>query len=205
MITIVSYKTEWSAEFMEFGGQLRQNLGDLALRIDHIGSTAVPGLAAKDIIDIQITVRDLTLTIENALNRAGYQRVSHITHGHLPLGQQDQAGDWLKWFFKPSPAQRAVNVHLRLPGRANQRYALLFRDYLRTHPPLAQAYARVKMGLAKHCSGVAGMIWKPITRSKTWCVTSSAGARKSGRQPASGKWGQAMAKGGMAKREIDYG
>ena len=56
MITIVSYQATWRAEFMMLGRHLRQNLDDLALRIDHIGSTAVPGLAAKDIIDIQITV-----------------------------------------------------------------------------------------------------------------------------------------------------
>lgn len=153
MITIVSYKTEWSAEFMMLGRHLRQNLGDLALRIDHIGSTAVPGLAAKDIIDIQITVRELTPTLENALNFAGYQRVSHITQDHLPPGKNDEAHDWLKWFFQPSPAQRPVNVHTRMLGRANQRYALLFRDYLRACPAIAQAYAQVKMALVQYPHG----------------------------------------------------
>jgi len=86
---------------MRLGGSLRQSLGDLALRIDHIGSTAVPGLAAKDVIDIQITPQALNTTVEGPLNRGRYQRLSHITRDHLPPGADDQADDWLKWFFKP--------------------------------------------------------------------------------------------------------
>ncbi|MGH2482027.1 MAG: GrpB family protein, partial [Ktedonobacteraceae bacterium] len=62
MITIVPYDTNWPAAFIEVARPLRAALGDLALRIDHIGSTSVPGLAAKDIIDVQITVADLACT-----------------------------------------------------------------------------------------------------------------------------------------------
>lgn len=134
---------------MMLGRHLRHKLGDLALRIDHIGSTAIPGLAAKNVIDIQITVRELTPPLENALNLAGYQRVRHITQDRKP----DEAQDWLKWFFQPSPARRSVNVHVRLSGRGNQRYALLFRDYLRACPAVARAYARVKIALVKSPHG----------------------------------------------------
>jgi GrpB-like predicted nucleotidyltransferase (UPF0157 family) len=152
MIAIVSYQATWEAEFMQLGRHLRHYLGDLALRIDHIGSTASPGLAAKAIIDTQITARALTPTLEHALNRAGYHRVSHITQDHLPPGTHAPAQEWLKWFFTPSAAQRPVNVHIRMPGRANQRYALLFHDYLRACPPIAHAYGQVKMALVKHQS-----------------------------------------------------
>jgi GrpB-like predicted nucleotidyltransferase (UPF0157 family) len=150
MMTIVPYQATWRAEFMRLGQHLRQHLDALALRIDHIGSTAVPGLAAKDIIDIQITAQELTPALENALNLSGYQRVRHITQDHLPLGQHDHGQDWRKWFFNAAPAQRPVNVHIRMPGRANQRYALAFRDYLRACPRIAQAYAQVKMALVQH-------------------------------------------------------
>jgi GrpB-like predicted nucleotidyltransferase (UPF0157 family) len=153
MMTIVPYQATWRAEFMSLGRHLRHNLGDLALRIDHIGSTAVPGLAAKDIIDLQITAQELTPALERALNRAGYQRVSHITQDHLPAGQGDHVQEWCKWFFTPAPVHRPVNVHIRLPGRANQRYALVFRDYLRACPTIAQAYAQVKMALVKDRAG----------------------------------------------------
>ena len=58
-IVIIPYQNRWRSEFREVARRLRQVLGDLASRIDHIGSTSVPGLGAKDIIDIQITVEDL--------------------------------------------------------------------------------------------------------------------------------------------------
>ena len=60
MVTIVPYKPSWPGEFHELADLLRGSLGDLALRIDHIGSTAVPGLAAKDRIDIQVEVPRLS-------------------------------------------------------------------------------------------------------------------------------------------------
>jgi len=74
MITIVPYNPAWPAEFRAIAAGLRQALGELALRIDHIGSTAVPGLRAKDIVDIQITVRSLDPEIERRLAAPGYRR-----------------------------------------------------------------------------------------------------------------------------------
>lgn len=150
MIRILPYQSTWRDEFAALGSHLRQQLGELALRIDHIGSTAVPGLAAKDIIDIQITVAALSPALEAAMQRAGYRRIERITQDHLPPGQEDQLDEYRKWIFNQATASRRVNVHVRLPGRANQRYPLLFRDYLRAHPPIAAAYAQVKMALAKY-------------------------------------------------------
>ena len=150
MITIVPYRPTWRDEFQGIGRNLRDALGDLALRIDHIGSTAVPGLAAKDLIDIQITAQSLAPAVADALQRAGYKRLEHITQDHVPPGNVTDAAEWTKWMFKPSDPEQAVNAHVRLPGRANQRYALLFRDYLRAHPATAQAYAQVKQALVAH-------------------------------------------------------
>lgn len=150
MITIVPYDPRWPAEFEAIRTTLQQALGDLALRIDHIGSTAVPGLAAKDRIDIQITVRELSAEAEAALERYGYTRSLHNPGDHAPPGVEGPAGDWEKWFFNPPEIHRPANIHMRIQGRANQRYALLFRDYLRTHPMAAQAYGQVKMALARY-------------------------------------------------------
>jgi GrpB-like predicted nucleotidyltransferase (UPF0157 family) len=150
MITIVPYQTTWPQEFLALGEILRQALGELALRIDHIGSTSVPGLAAKDVIDIQVTVANLDPAVEEALNRAGYTRLEHLTQDHLPPGSVGPADDWLKWVFKPPATQRPTHLHVRLAGRANQRYALLFRDYLRADPAAAQTYAQVKKALARY-------------------------------------------------------
>jgi GrpB-like predicted nucleotidyltransferase (UPF0157 family) len=150
LIYIVPYKPIWQEEFRQIGGLLRKYLGDMAIRIDHIGSTAVPGLAAKDIIDIQVTAAELTDKLERALGLAGYQRILSITHDHVPPGGDADPRQWEKWIFKPEPGGRRVNVHVRLPGRQNQRYALLFRDYLRAFPGVALAYGQVKMALAQY-------------------------------------------------------
>src|SRR5579871_3967770 len=102
MITIVPYRPAWREEFLALGSDLREALGDLALRIDHIGSTSVPGLAAKDRIDIQITVRSLAPEVEAALQRAGYARSVRNTQDHIPPGGSADPSEWTKWFFNPS-------------------------------------------------------------------------------------------------------
>ena len=69
-IMIVDYRPEWVTEYAKLAERLCASLGDLALRVDHIGSTAVPGLAAKDIVDIQVTVADFSASLEPAFARA---------------------------------------------------------------------------------------------------------------------------------------
>src|SRR4029453_7135206 len=100
MIIIVPYQPTWREEFLGIGGTLREALRELALRIDHIGSTSVPGLAAKDFIDIQITVQNLDPAVERALNRVGYARIERITQDHSPPGISSQVSEWMKWLFR---------------------------------------------------------------------------------------------------------
>lgn len=148
MVEIVDYNPNWPREFAEIAARLREALGSLALRIDHIGSTSVPGLAAKDVIDLQITVAALSEPVRSALTAAGYTWVEEIRHDHRPPSAPGDEREWEKWFFRPPQGQRPTNTHVRLEGRANQRYALLFRDYLRAHPATAAAYAELKRRLA---------------------------------------------------------
>jgi GrpB-like predicted nucleotidyltransferase (UPF0157 family) len=84
--------------------------------------------------------------LEPALARAGFAD-QDITADHRPPGASGPDDDWRKLLFKPK-AGRPVNVHVRVEGRPNQRYALLFRDYLRAHPDAAAAYAALKRALA---------------------------------------------------------
>jgi GrpB-like predicted nucleotidyltransferase (UPF0157 family) len=129
-------------------GGLRACLGGLALRIDHIGSTSVPGLAAKDVIDVQVTVQELDMDrLVPVFESAGY--VHHATNpgDHRPPGTIGSDQDWAKLFFSPRDG-RPVHVHVRVIDRPNQRYALLFRDYLRAHADAAAAYAELKRRLA---------------------------------------------------------
>lgn len=150
MVEIHSYNPGWPIEFAKIAATLRQAAGDLAIRIDHIGSTSVPRLAAKDIIDIQMTVANLDNRIVEALRVIGYTVREGRTADHRPPGALGPDSDWEKLLFKPPSGHRPVNLHVRVEKRPNQRYALLFRDYLRTHPESAEAYAELKRRLGQH-------------------------------------------------------
>jgi GrpB-like predicted nucleotidyltransferase (UPF0157 family) len=150
IIEIVPYDEDWPREFAEIAGPLRVALGEVALRIDHIGSTSVPGLAAKDVIDMQVTVQDFDVPLEALLSSLGYIRRLDINGDHLPPLVIGLASEWEKRYFQPPEGQRPSHLHVRAHGRANQRYALLFRDYLRTHPVAAGAYAEIKHALARY-------------------------------------------------------
>ncbi len=150
LIEIVPYDQRWPAEFRRVGAPLRAALGDLAARIDHIGSTAVPGLAAKDVIDVQVTATALdAAAFAAALAPLGYTLREDITGDHVPPGRDDPPEEWRKLYVRAPAGQRRTNLHVRQAGRANQRYALLFRDYLRATPHAAGAYRQVKEALAR--------------------------------------------------------
>lgn len=149
-IEIVPYSHEWEEEFRLLATRLREGLGDVALRIDHIGSTAVPGLRAKDVIDIQVTVASLNQVepIHRGVEQAGFVLHEWIAVDHRPPGEEGPEEDWLKRFAREAPGEKRTHIHIREQGRRNQRYALLFRDYLRAHPLVAEAYARLKETIA---------------------------------------------------------
>lgn len=148
-IEIVDYQPRWADEFRDIGARIRQQAGAAALRIDHVGSTAVPHLAAKDVIDVQITVADLDGTLGDALAAAGFVMRSDRMVDHCPPGLKLLPLELEKRMAGAPPGRRRVNIHVRCTGRFNQRYPLLFRDYLRAHPLAAVAYGEVKRALAK--------------------------------------------------------
>jgi GrpB-like predicted nucleotidyltransferase (UPF0157 family) len=154
-VTIVEPSADWAAQFRALAAELRDALGPLALRIDHIGSTSVQGLAAKDIIDVQVTVANLSFErLEPRLSFIGLltPQPRQRSEDHVPPWQIEVSNpaDWRKLFFfrSTSDGMRRANVHIRVLGKPNQRYALLFRDYLRTHPATTAAYATLKRKLA---------------------------------------------------------
>jgi GrpB-like predicted nucleotidyltransferase (UPF0157 family) len=130
-VAIEPYSERWGTDFARLGRRLRALLGDRSVRIDHIGSTAVPGLAAKDRIDVQVSVVDLHDA--NPLGPAGFEEFAPVAD-HWPPGVEAADADWEKRLFQSSGDERRANIHVRVDGRANQRYALLFRDYLRCIP-----------------------------------------------------------------------
>ena len=133
---MVPYEQGWPALFCDVGSRLREELGDIALRIDHIGSTSVPGLDAKPIIDVQVSVVSLHPlgAFRPPLERAGfvYRPGAELT----------------KRYFRERPGERRTHVHVRRAGSFNEQFALLFRDFLRSHPGRAAAYGALKYDLA---------------------------------------------------------
>jgi GrpB-like predicted nucleotidyltransferase (UPF0157 family) len=149
---VVDYMPEWSERFNEIGAQLRVVLGTKALRIDHIGSTSVPGLAAKDVIDVQVTVADLDEAdrwpdeLLPGLNR----RHRGVADDHVPPTQPGAQEEWTKHYWSN---REDLHVHVREAGRLNQRYALLFRDYLRADAVAWDSYGALKSALAELVDG----------------------------------------------------
>jgi GrpB-like predicted nucleotidyltransferase (UPF0157 family) len=175
LILIEPYSERWPADFRRVAERIRAAMGERAVRIDHVGSTAVPGLAAKPVIDVQVTVRDLADA--QPLLDGGFEEKVGL-RDHRPPDADGPDADWQKRFFKPATGR--ANVHVRVTGRPNQRYPLLFRDYLRAHPDAAKAYEELKRGLARHLPDtgtyadvkdpacdlivIAGEVWAAQTR-----------------------------------------
>lgn len=137
-IVIVPYDPAWPNEFRAIAAGLREALGSKAVRIDHVGSTAVVGLDAKPVIDIQISVLGLEPfnDFRIPLERLGYR-------------YRSRNPDLSKRFFDGPVGQRSIHVHVRVAGGFDEQFNLLFRDYLRSHPAEALDYAREKWRLAE--------------------------------------------------------
>src|ERR1044071_5863078 len=99
MIVIQSYNPEWPHEFEVIRATLQDILGPRAIHIDHIGSTSVPGLGAKDVIDVQVTVQELSPKIIQKMVNAGYEHLGNITNDHVPLGEDEDPKLWEKLIF----------------------------------------------------------------------------------------------------------
>ena len=147
---IVEPDPEWPRTARRLGARIRQAAGDNAVRVDHIGSTAVPGLPAKDVIDLQLTVRSLddADAIAEALGEAGFPLDDGIRRDHPhPFAPDPDQG--LKRYHNAADPGSPVNLHLRVQGSPGQRVALLFRDWLRDDEAARADYSRVKRELAQ--------------------------------------------------------
>jgi dephospho-CoA kinase len=153
-VTIVDPSAEWAEEFQRVAADLWAVLAGQARSIRHIGSTAVPGLAAKDVIDVQVGVTDQASLerVMAALEGHGYRVVSGARDHPVPGEVEDDAA-WRKGFATERPGDRRANVHVRIEGALNHTYALLFVAYLRQHPDAAVAYGTFKKLAARMIAG----------------------------------------------------
>lgn len=145
-IAVIPYQPSWPDQYADFVQQLPQSIHQQIARIDHIGSTSIPGMAAKDIIDVQIAVPELTQTFVDSMTYQGYRYHPHLKDNPRP---EADPSDWQKQVFSEPEGMRRFNIHVRRLGAANMRQALLFRDYLRSHPASVIAYGMLKQRLAE--------------------------------------------------------
>ncbi|HZA09854.1 dephospho-CoA kinase [Mycobacterium sp.] len=140
---LVPYDTSWPDQARRIVARIQTACGSRALRVDHIGSTAVRGLDAKDVIDVQVTVESLDVADElsDTLADIGYPRVEGITSD---VPQTDDPSLWRKRIHASADPGRPANVHLRVDGWPNQQFALLFRDWLEANPDVREEYLAVK-------------------------------------------------------------
>lgn len=160
-VGLIAYQQRWVDEFAQIAKRIHGVVGPAALRIDHIGSTAVPGLGAKDVIDIQITVSDLDEcdALTNALRAAGFRQSATIEYD---VFHQRPAKDpeLRKRFMREPEGERRAHIHIRELGRFNQRYALLFRDYLRSSEAVRAEYELTKRQAAQlFPDDIDGYLW----------------------------------------------
>ncbi|HLW84975.1 MAG TPA: GrpB family protein [Candidatus Sulfotelmatobacter sp.] len=137
-VIVVDYDPRWPAQFEALWRRIGGALGDLAAAIEHVGGTAVPGLAAKPVIDI-----DVLLWSSGGLPEA-IERLAAL--GYVHEGDLGIAG---REAFRQPPDQPAHHLYVCIPDSEEYRRHLAFRDYLRAHPESVSSYAELKRGLAR--------------------------------------------------------
>jgi len=140
-IEIKDYNPAWLIRFAEQRERLADLLAPwLAAPIEHIGSTSVPGLRAKPIVDILAPVHNLTVraTMVDVLSADGW----------LYWPDDPNSAERL-WFLRPKPEERTHHLHVVEHGSSKARAVLVFRDALRANPSLAREYEDLKIRLAQ--------------------------------------------------------
>ncbi len=165
---VAGYLAGWPARAEALMTALTAALGPLAVRVEHIGSTSIPGMAAKDVIDLQVSTTDLDAAeaaFGAPLSELGFEQLPY-NHDHVPAGRTDDRANWAKRFWqRKNHPDGDVNLHVRLTGSPNERLALLFRDWFRAHQDAVPAYSGFKSALAE-LTGDLGA----YTETKDWVV-----------------------------------
>jgi GrpB-like predicted nucleotidyltransferase (UPF0157 family) len=164
-ITLVPHDPGWADLYERTAGEIHGVLGSSALRIDHVGSTSVPGIVAKPVIDVRVLVEryDPEAVYTAALSSLGFA-YDHRDEGHV--------------LFKGTRERTRFNVHVVQKNEPDANAMVVFRDYLRTHPDEARRYEELKVGLAERHRG--GDAYASAKSSYVAEVLSLAGASTGG-------------------------
>lgn len=148
-LAVVPYDPSWPAQYQRLAARIRHVAGAAGRRVDHVGSTAVPGLAAKDVIDIQLTVDDLAAAdaLAEPLAAAGFPRAPGTWRDNPKPDAPDPAA-WDKRVHGSADPGRVVHLHVRAAGSPGWRLNLLLRDWLRAEASARAEYTGLKQRLA---------------------------------------------------------
>lgn len=152
-LSVVDHDERWAGQAARLLARLRAALGDRAQRLDHIGSTSVPQLPAKDVVDLQAVVPDLAvlddLSVRQELARRGFVVLDDGREGfdHAHGAGGPSGGTWPKRMVATADPGRVVHCHVRADASPAWRLALLLRDWLRAEPGEREGYAALKAGL----------------------------------------------------------
>jgi dephospho-CoA kinase len=191
---LVPADPSWPEQARRIANRLQTACGHRAIRVDHIGSTALPALDAKDVIDMQITVESLAVADELAepLLAAGYPRIEHLTEdvakddARSTVERYDHSDDpalWHKRIHASADPGRPTNVHIRVDGWPNQQFALLFVPWLRADVGARADYLAVKLKAEQAGGGdisryvAAKEPWYPEAYRRAWEWADSTGWR----------------------------
>jgi GrpB-like predicted nucleotidyltransferase (UPF0157 family) len=135
-VHVTEYDPTWPEQFRQLARRASDALGEIVLGIEHVGSTSVPGLAAKPVIDLDVVVRreDVARAVE---------RLAVI--GYVHRGEMGVPG---REAFRPPPGEPKHHLYVCVPDSPGLRDHLRFRDHLRAHPDAAREYAALKRRLA---------------------------------------------------------
>jgi GrpB-like predicted nucleotidyltransferase (UPF0157 family) len=142
-ILVVDYDPQWPILFELEKERIIATLGNYLLMVEHIGSTAVPGLAAKPVIDIGVGIRSLAdaPVLIPCIEKLGYVYEPAL----------EQLLPQRRFFWKGTPTVHTYHLHLAEVDHPVLVRPIQFRDYLRTHPDVAVEYGALKRELAKRC------------------------------------------------------
>lgn len=147
---VVAPDPAWPEQGARLVAKITDALGDLVTDVQHIGSTSVPGLLAKDVIDLQVGVHRLADADDppfaDVLRARGFVRIPSVTEDRVHAAG-DGSSAWSKRLYAGMDPGRVANVHIREAGSSGWRYALTFRDWLRAVPEARDEYARDKRRL----------------------------------------------------------
>jgi dephospho-CoA kinase len=148
---LVPPNPDWPAQAARLAARIRAAIGDPDARVDHTGSTAIPGMPAKDVIDLQLTVAsmDEADALAAALAAAGFPRLGGIDHDN-PKDYEPDIEQWRKRMHASADPGRLAHLHLRAENSLGWRLHLLMRDWMRADEAARAEYRALKEELSHH-------------------------------------------------------